>query len=71
MPALAATIRRSAARATLELPFSVPAKDWFTLREVAAELGISESWAHRLEQDGLARLKAKLVGAGGEEGDAQ
>jgi hypothetical protein len=39
---------RAAARATLELPFRIPAKEMFSLREAAAVLGASESFCEKL-----------------------
>ena len=44
MPAtLSAPVRLAAAKATLELPFRIPNKEWFTLREAGVVLGLSES----------------------------
>lgn len=37
-------IARAAARATLTLPFQIPAKDWFSPREAAACIGMSKRW---------------------------
>lgn len=42
--ALPATVRRAAERATMELPFRVPNKEWFSLREAAVLCGMSESF---------------------------
>jgi hypothetical protein len=50
--ALPAVIRRAAERATLELPFRIPHKEWFTLREAAMVLGLSESTAEVLYDRG-------------------
>ncbi len=49
---LSARIRRSAARATLELPFSVPAKEMFSLREAARIMELSESFVEKLYDQG-------------------
>jgi hypothetical protein len=45
---LAAPVRTAAARSTLELPFNVPAKDWFPLREAASICGMSETFMEQL-----------------------
>lgn len=48
MPAtLPAPVRLSAAKATLELPFRIPAKEWFSLREVGVISGMSESYVEK------------------------
>lgn len=52
MPALAASVRRSAEQSTLELPFAVPAKEWFSLREAAAIAGVSERYAEKKFDEG-------------------
>ena len=53
MPAtLPAPIRRTAARATLELPFAIPAKDMFSLREAARIMDLSESFVEKLFDQG-------------------
>ncbi len=53
MPAtLPAPVRLSAAKATLELPFRIPAKEWFSLREVAALSGMSESYVEKKFDEG-------------------
>src|SRR5688572_23847359 len=49
---LSATVRSSAAKATLELPFRIPAKEWFSLREVAALSGMSESYVEKKFDEG-------------------
>lgn len=43
-----AKLRTAAARETLALPFRIPPKEWFTLREAGAVLGLSESMAEKL-----------------------
>jgi hypothetical protein len=48
LPRLPAAPSRAAARATLELPFRIPAKEMFSLKEAAAVLGTSESFAEKL-----------------------
>lgn len=50
MPATAHT--RAAAEATLHLPFSIPAKEWFTPAEAARLLGLSERFIEKLYDDG-------------------
>jgi hypothetical protein len=45
---LAAPVRAAAARSTLELPFHIPAKDWFSLREAAVITGMSETFVEQL-----------------------
>jgi hypothetical protein len=45
-------MRLAAAKATLELPFRIPNKEWFTLREAGAVLGLSESTAEVLYDRG-------------------
>lgn len=53
MPAtLPAPIRQSAAKATLELPFRIPAKEWFSLKEVATLSGMSESYVEKKFDEG-------------------
>jgi hypothetical protein len=44
----AAPIRHAAEKATLELPFSIPAKDWFSLREAAQICGMGERFMEEL-----------------------
>lgn len=43
-----AKLRTAAARDTLSLPFRIPPKEWFTLRESGSVLGLSESMAEKL-----------------------
>lgn len=53
MPAaLSAPIRHEAAKATLELPFAIPAKEWFSLGEAAALSGMSESYVEKKYDEG-------------------
>ena len=49
---LSASVRRAAAQQTLELPFRVPAQDWFTLRQAGAVLGLAESTVEKLYDKG-------------------
>lgn len=63
MPSLPASLRRSAERATLELPFRIPAKEWFTLREAAELMGLSESFVEKL-YDGGSQLAGHNHNAG-------
>lgn len=43
---------RAAAEATLHLPFTVPAKEWFTPAEAARVLGLSERFIEKLYDEG-------------------
>ncbi|HEX2860704.1 MAG TPA: hypothetical protein VHN79_03650 [Lacunisphaera sp.] len=43
-----APVRKAAAKATLDLPFHIPAKEWFTLGEAAALCGMGESFMEKL-----------------------
>ncbi|MBI5768742.1 MAG: helix-turn-helix domain-containing protein [Verrucomicrobia bacterium] len=53
MSAVAARIRKAAAQSTQELPFRFPiAQEWFTLRQAAAVLGLTESTIERLYDRG-------------------
>lgn len=52
MPSLTTSIRRAAEQATLVLPFRIADKEWFTLREAGAVLGLSESTAEKLYDRG-------------------
>lgn len=45
---LAAPVRHAAAKATLELPFSIPAKEWFSLAEAAGLCGMGETFMEKL-----------------------
>ncbi len=64
MPAtLPAPVRHSAARATLELPFSIPAKEMFSLREAAGIMHLSESFVEKLFDQG-AQLSGHCHNAG-------
>lgn len=49
---LSATVRRSAAEATLALPFRIPLREWFTLRQAGEALGLSESTVEKLYDAG-------------------
>jgi hypothetical protein len=39
-----ASIKRAAERSTMELPFHIPPKEWFTIKEVAQLTGMSETF---------------------------
>jgi hypothetical protein len=52
MTSLSASTRRSAERATLELPFSVPAKEWFSLAEAATLSGMGQSYVEKKFDEG-------------------
>jgi len=72
---LSASVRKSAADATLALPFRVPPQEWFTLRQAGAVLGLAESTVEKLYDagqltghshnagDGLRKHKRVLRGA--------
>ena len=51
-PATAST-RRAAAAATLHLPFRVPAKEFFSLKEAAALMELSDSFVEKLYDKGV------------------
>jgi hypothetical protein len=44
--------QRAAAEATLHLPFTIPAKEWFTPAEAARLLGLSERFIEKLYDEG-------------------
>lgn len=50
--ALSASVRKSAADATLALPFRVPPQDWFSLRQAGGVLGLAESTVEKLYDGG-------------------
>lgn len=50
--AIPAPVRRSAAEATLSLPFKVPQQEWFTLRRAGEVLGLAESTIEKLYDGG-------------------
>lgn len=50
--ALPVHVRQAAARSTMELPFRLPAKDWFSLREAAALCGMAESFIEKVFDEG-------------------
>lgn len=52
MTVLTASIRRNAARSTLELPFFIPAKEWFTLEECATLSGMSVRYVEKKFDEG-------------------
>lgn len=64
MTAIAASTRRHAAAATLHLPFKVPAKDWFSLKETATLIGMRESFAEKLYDQGKISGHAHNAGTG-------
>jgi len=49
---LSAPVRRAAEKATLELPFKIPAREWFSLRGAGEVLGLSESTVEKLYDRG-------------------
>jgi hypothetical protein len=63
--ALPASIRRSAERATLELPFRLPAKEWFTVREAAVVAGMSERYVEKKFEEGKQLSGHRHNGSGG------
>lgn len=52
MPALTAAVRKQAEQETLELPFPIPEKEWFSLRAAGGLLGLCESVAEKLYDKG-------------------
>ncbi len=42
------SVRKAAASATLELPFRIPAKEWFSLGEAATLCGMRETFMEKL-----------------------
>lgn len=53
MPALLnAPVKHAAAKATLELPFFIPAKEWFGPKELAAIAGMSERYVEKKFEQG-------------------
>lgn len=57
-----ASVRHAAARATLELPFRVPAKEWFSLGEAAAICGMSETFMEKLFDAAEEHGKGEMFG---------
>lgn len=65
MPSLPANIRRAAEQNTLALPFRIPpGREWFTLAECGAALGIAESTAEKLYDRGDLTGHSHNAGAG-------
>ena len=64
MSLLSANVRRSAAEATLTLPFRVPPQEWFTLRQAGAVLGLAESTVEKLYDQGLLTGHSHNAGRG-------
>ncbi len=64
MPVLTASTRKAAAEATLELPFRIPAQEWFTLRQAGAVLGLAESTVEKLYDRGLLTGHSHNAGKG-------
>lgn len=62
MTAAAASTRRAAEHATLELPFRVPAKEWFTIREVAALTGLSDTTVEAIFDKAKEEKRGELFG---------
>lgn len=61
---LTASIRKRAEQATLELPFPFPEKEWFSLRSAGAVLGICESVAEKLYDQGQLTGHSHNAGSG-------
>lgn len=57
-------LRKAAERDTLTLPFRVPPKEWFTLRESGAVLGLAESTAEKLYDQGALTGHSHNAGKG-------
>lgn len=64
MSALSARTRKAAEQATLELPFRVPAQEWFTLRQAGAVLGLAESTMEKLYDRGVVTGHSHNAGRG-------
>ena len=64
MPTITASTRRAAAAATLHLPFRVPAKEFLTIREVAALTELSVSAVEKLYDQGQLSGHSHNGGAG-------
>ncbi len=65
MPALTANVRHAAARDTLALPFRVPPKDVFTIREVAELSGMKETFVEEQFDAGRELAGFKFNGGAG------
>jgi len=63
--ALSASVRRSAAKATLTLPFRIPLKDAFTIREVAELCGMKETFVEERFDAGVDLAGFKFPGTTG------
>jgi len=63
--ALSASVRKSAADATLALPFRVPPKDVFTIREVATLCGMKETFVEEQFDGGHELAGFKFNGGAG------
>jgi hypothetical protein len=61
-PAAPVSTRRAAAQATLELPFRIPAKEWFSLGEAAALCGMGESFMEKLFDAAAEKGEGEIFG---------
>lgn len=57
-----ASVRQAAARATLELPFRVPAREWFSLAQAAALCGMSETFMEKLFDTAAEKGEGEIFG---------
>lgn len=62
MTASPASVRKAAAHATLELPFRIPAKEWFSLSEAAALCGMGETFMEKLFDAAAEEKKGEIFG---------
>lgn len=64
MPSNPPNLRKYAAEQTLELPFRIPAQEWFTLRQAGQALGLSETTIEKLYDRGELTGHSHNAGAG-------
>lgn len=57
-----ASVRRAAEKSTLELPFRIPAKEWFSLREAASICGMGETFVETLFNAASDQRRGELFG---------
>jgi len=56
------SVRRAAEKATLELPFKIPAKEWFSLGEAAALCGMGETFMEKLFDSAAEHGRGEIFG---------
>ncbi len=57
-----ASVRKAAEKSTLELPFQIPAKEWFSVREAAAVCGMGETFMESLFDAARDQKKGEVFG---------